>query len=218
MLQLAVAERAQLRQSPNIPTSFFPRDSSYTILPARIFSTGLISRPRFSTPLSQHHFPNTTGSRHSHCDAPNALGASRWYGDPVISSQGLQMPLFEYQCQECDAKIEVIQRVGARALKNTECDDCGVVRPVKKLLSAPAFQFKGEGWYVTDYADKKKEQPESKSDNGSADGDSKQSSESKPAKSEKTSGDSSSSTKPKAKDSSSKSSSKDSSSSKPKSS
>ena len=82
------------------------------------------------------------------------------------------MPLFEYQCQECDAKIEIIQRVGARALKKTECDECGVVRPVQKLLSAPAFQFKGEGWYVTDYADKKNQKPDAKSDGSSSDGDS----------------------------------------------
>lgn len=65
------------------------------------------------------------------------------------------MPLYEYECLECGTRFEVIQRLKERALKKFECDECGEVRPVKKLLSAPAFQFKGEGWYVTDYADKK---------------------------------------------------------------
>ena len=94
------------------------------------------------------------------------------------------MPLFEYECQECGCRMELIQRVGARPLKKVECDDCEVVRPVKKLLSAPAFQFKGDGWYVTDYADKKGKKDPASSDHESS-GDSKSSSSDSSDKSEK---------------------------------
>ena len=64
------------------------------------------------------------------------------------------MPLYEYECQECGAKFEVLQRLKERPLKKYECDVCDQERPVRRLVSAPAFQFKGEGWYVTDYAKK----------------------------------------------------------------
>ncbi len=61
------------------------------------------------------------------------------------------MPLYEYQCTECEATLEAIQAFSAPPLE--ECPECG--RPgLKKLLSAPAFQFKGSGWYVNDYARK----------------------------------------------------------------
>ncbi len=60
------------------------------------------------------------------------------------------MPLYEYECRSCGNVSEVIQRMSDDPL--TTCDRCG--GELKKLLSAPAFQFKGSGWYVTDYADK----------------------------------------------------------------
>jgi len=60
------------------------------------------------------------------------------------------MPIYEYACAACGRVTEVIQRLDEAPL--TECPECGGA--VKKLLSAPAFQFKGEGWYVTDYARK----------------------------------------------------------------
>ncbi len=60
------------------------------------------------------------------------------------------MPLYEYQCQSCGDVTEVIQRLSDDPLST--CDECG--GELKKLISAPAFQFKGSGWYVTDYADK----------------------------------------------------------------
>ena len=60
------------------------------------------------------------------------------------------MPLYEYECQSCGERVEVLQRVGAPAIG--VCDACG--GEMKRLLSAPAFQFKGTGWYVTDYAKK----------------------------------------------------------------
>jgi putative FmdB family regulatory protein len=60
------------------------------------------------------------------------------------------MPIYEYACEACGRVTEVIQRLDDPPL--AACPDCGGA--VKKLLSAPAFQFKGEGWYVTDYARK----------------------------------------------------------------
>ena len=58
------------------------------------------------------------------------------------------MPIYEYQCQACDERLETIQAISDPPL--TTCPECG--GDLKKLLSAPAFQFKGSGWYVTDYA------------------------------------------------------------------
>ena len=58
------------------------------------------------------------------------------------------MPLYEYQCQSCGSVFEVIQKFSDEPLKLHE--SCGGV--VERLLSAPALQFKGSGWYVTDYA------------------------------------------------------------------
>jgi len=60
------------------------------------------------------------------------------------------VPLYEYECDKCGHRTEVIQRVGAPAIG--PCEECGGA--MKRLLSAPAFQFKGTGWYVTDYAKK----------------------------------------------------------------
>jgi putative FmdB family regulatory protein len=58
------------------------------------------------------------------------------------------MPLYEYKCQACGKTFEVIQKFSDAPL--TKHEECGS-GPVEKLLSAPAFQFKGTGWYVTDY-------------------------------------------------------------------
>jgi putative FmdB family regulatory protein len=60
------------------------------------------------------------------------------------------VPLYEYQCKNCGHTFEKIQSFSAPEEK--ECPKCG--GPVEKLLSAPAVQFKGTGWYVTDYAGK----------------------------------------------------------------
>ena len=59
------------------------------------------------------------------------------------------MPLYEYQCGQC-GRFELIQKFSDAPL--TVCPTCG--NPVHKLLSAPAIQFKGTGWYITDYARK----------------------------------------------------------------
>ena len=58
------------------------------------------------------------------------------------------MPLYEYRCQNCGETFEVMQKFSDTPLKIHEA--CGGV--VERLLSPPALQFKGSGWYVTDYA------------------------------------------------------------------
>ena len=57
------------------------------------------------------------------------------------------MPLYEYECFLCGRHFERIRRVADASM--VECPDCG--GKVRRLLSAPALQFKGSGWYVTDY-------------------------------------------------------------------
>jgi putative FmdB family regulatory protein len=69
------------------------------------------------------------------------------------------VPLYEYECEDC-GRFEVIRKFSDPPL--AACPTCG--KPVQKLLSAPAFQFKGTGWYVTDYARK----PTSDSKDGSS--------------------------------------------------
>lgn len=59
------------------------------------------------------------------------------------------MPLYEYECPK-DGTFEKIQKFSDPPL--TKCPTCG--GPVERLLSAPAIQFKGTGWYITDYARK----------------------------------------------------------------
>jgi putative FmdB family regulatory protein len=59
------------------------------------------------------------------------------------------MPLYEYQCPKC-GKFEVIRKFADAPL--TACPTCG--SEIQKLASAPAIQFKGTGWYITDYAKK----------------------------------------------------------------
>ena len=61
------------------------------------------------------------------------------------------MPLYEYECPK-HGRFEVIRKFSDPVLK--KCPQCG--KPVEKLASAPAFQFKGTGWYVTDYGNKGK--------------------------------------------------------------
>ena len=61
------------------------------------------------------------------------------------------MPLYEYECEACGTRFEKILKFSDPPLE--VCDKCGK-GPIRKLLSSPAFQFKGSGWYVTDYAKK----------------------------------------------------------------
>jgi len=60
------------------------------------------------------------------------------------------MPIYEYRCEACGQQTEALQRLADPPL--SECPHCG--GPLRKMISAPAFQFKGTGWYVTDYARK----------------------------------------------------------------
>jgi putative FmdB family regulatory protein len=60
------------------------------------------------------------------------------------------VPLYEYECQKCGRRTEKIENVSGPHLK--KCPHCG--GKVEALISAPAIQFKGSGWYVTDYAGK----------------------------------------------------------------
>ncbi len=100
------------------------------------------------------------------------------------------MPLYEYECDACGHRFEVIQKFSDDPIE--VCPKCGE-RKVHKLLSSPAFQFKGSGWYITDYA--RKGGSEGKSDEkGSSDKTDKTDKAEKPPKSEKSESSSSAST------------------------
>jgi putative FmdB family regulatory protein len=99
------------------------------------------------------------------------------------------MPLYEYVCKSCGERFEVRQKFSDEPL--TRHEECG--GNAERLLSAPAFQFKGTGWYVTDYAksgsgksgengatDKKSDAKDGKSD-GKGESKSESKSESSPA-------------------------------------
>ena len=58
------------------------------------------------------------------------------------------MPIYEYQCTQCSERHEIIQRISDEPLQH--CPKCS--GPLKKLFSSPAIQFKGSGFYKTDYA------------------------------------------------------------------
>ena len=61
------------------------------------------------------------------------------------------MPIYEYKCLDCGAHVEKMQKITEAPL--TVCENCG--GKLEKQVSRTGFQFKGEGWYVTDYAGKK---------------------------------------------------------------
>lgn len=79
------------------------------------------------------------------------------------------MPLYEYECEACRRRFEVIQKFSDPLIE--QCESCG--GKVRKLLSSPAIQFKGSGWYITDYARK------ASSSGGSSTGETKTSGDSK---------------------------------------
>lgn len=89
------------------------------------------------------------------------------------------MPLYEYKCEKCGHQFEKIQKFSDKMVK--KCPECG--GRVEQMISAPAVQFKGSGWYVTDYANKShapssdggKDSKDSKKDSGGkSDGSSKE--------------------------------------------
>ena len=79
------------------------------------------------------------------------------------------MPLYEYECDACSQRFEAIRKFSESALDL--CSLCGK-GPVRRLMSSPAIQFKGTGWYVTDYSSKGKASTES---SGSSKGETKKS-------------------------------------------
>ena len=85
------------------------------------------------------------------------------------------MPLYEYQCDACANRFEVIQQYKDAPIE--VCPKCGGT--VKKLLSSPAIQFKGTGWYITDYARKGGESATTKSGEAKADSTAESKSDSK---------------------------------------
>ena len=87
------------------------------------------------------------------------------------------MPLYEYRCLQCDAHFEKIQKFSDPPIKT--CEICG--GRLEQLLSSPAIQFKGSGWYITDYARKSAGESSSK-----AEGAASTKPESKPAESKAT--------------------------------
>jgi putative FmdB family regulatory protein len=95
------------------------------------------------------------------------------------------MPLYEYECKSCSRRFERIQKFSDPPVE--VCPACGGA--VRKLLSSPAIQFKGSGWYVTDYAKKaaadKSKGAEPKTDaQGESKAEAKSESKSGPTKSE----------------------------------
>ena len=70
------------------------------------------------------------------------------------------MPIYEYECRKCGHRFEAIQKIADAPLK--KCEKCK--GKVERLISSPAIQFKGTGWYVTDYAKKGAREESSKSE------------------------------------------------------
>lgn len=93
------------------------------------------------------------------------------------------MPIYEYQCQDCQHKLEVMQRMSDSRL--TTCPTCSK-ESLKKLVSVVGFQLKGTGWYETDFKGKPKAPRDGDGDSGSG----PSSSESKPDSKSESSSDS----------------------------
>ena len=92
------------------------------------------------------------------------------------------MPMYEYRCKACGHQFEVIQKFSDAPVR--KCPKCG--KSVERLVSSSAIQFKGTGWYVTDYG-RKGSASESKAEAKDGKGEKEKSVESaKPDKTEKT--------------------------------
>jgi putative FmdB family regulatory protein len=74
------------------------------------------------------------------------------------------MPIYEYECQKCNTHVEAFQKLSDKPL--TKCRKCG--GRLERMVSAPAIQFKGTGWYVTDYSGKGKAGKEKTEKDGSS--------------------------------------------------
>lgn len=99
------------------------------------------------------------------------------------ASYNRSMPIYEFECRKCKAHIEVFQKVSDKP--PSKCRKCG--GKLERKLSAPAIQFKGSGWYVTDYArttksDKTESEPGSETKTEKADKADKKIKETSPGK------------------------------------
>ncbi len=103
---------------------------------------------------------------------------------PLESSS--HMPLYEYLCKKCGNRFEEIKKFSDK--QPTKCMKCGGA--IEQVISAPAVQFKGSGWYVTDYAKKGSSGGGTSSSSNSSDGDGgdKKSSDSKESDSKESKG------------------------------
>ena len=95
------------------------------------------------------------------------------------------MPIYEYQCEQCGAVLEALQKISEKPLK--KCTQCS--GKLHKLISQSAFHLKGSGWYVTDYAGKSKNSDIDSNKDNSTSTSSASSGESKSADPPKTSSD-----------------------------
>src|SRR5579859_3075576 len=84
------------------------------------------------------------------CALARSVPSACYTFPPAIHKEN-SVPLYEYKCLKCGRKTEKIENVSGPHLK--KCPHCG--GKVEQLISASAIQFKGSGWYVTDYAGKK---------------------------------------------------------------
>src|ERR1051325_8645140 len=99
------------------------------------------------------------------------------------------MPTYEYECKDCGSVFDVFQSIKAPALRKAHCENCGAMRPVRRLISTGgAVLFKGSGFYQTDYRrEHYKKAAESESKPPAADTSKKDSTEKKESAAEKTS-------------------------------
>jgi putative FmdB family regulatory protein len=95
-----------------------------------------------------------------------------------VTAEAFRLPLYEYQCPKC-GRFELIRKFSDPAL--TICPTCG--SEIQKLFSAPAIQFKGTGWYITDYA-RKSEGKGGKGESAKGEGGASESSKGESSKSE----------------------------------
>ena len=79
------------------------------------------------------------------------------------------MPIYEYECPQCGV-IEIWQKISEGTRR--KCPEADCRKSIKRLVSAPSLQFKGTGWYVTDYANKGKAPASKQTQSGGSDGDS----------------------------------------------
>ena len=77
-----------------------------------------------------------------------------------------KLPIYEYKCDDCGQIFDVLQKINSDPVK--ECIHCG--GNVEKMISASSFQFKGSGWYVTDYKKTKSDKDKYKNPEASVKG------------------------------------------------